>query len=96
MATYSVNMTNVQEIATQMGVVSNQVKNLLDELTNNTQSHLAEWSADSRVAFQNAKQIWDQKAADMAMQATAAQNALGQINDTYANAEYQGLGLWGQ
>jgi hypothetical protein len=43
-----------------------------------------------------AKAKWDAAAAQMVVQAQAAENSLGQINDAYANAEYQGLGLWGQ
>ncbi|MBS2539425.1 WXG100 family type VII secretion target [Catenulispora sp. NF23] len=94
MATYTVNMSNVQEIATQMGAISKYIQNLLTELDDGTKQNLAEWTSDAQQAYAVAKAIWDQKAQDMAVQAVAAQNSLSQINDTYANAEYQGLGLW--
>jgi uncharacterized protein YukE len=95
MATYAVNMSNVQEVAAQMGVLGNYINNLLDQLDNGTLQNLAEWNAESRAAYETAKKIWTQKASDMGQQATIAQNALGQIHDNYANAEFQGLGLWG-
>jgi len=95
MATYAVNMSNVQEVAAQMGVLGNYIHNLLDQLDNGTLQNLSEWNAESRTAYEKAKIIWTQKADDMGRQATVAQNALTQIHDNYANAEYQGLGLWG-
>jgi uncharacterized protein YukE len=95
MATYTVNMTNVQEVATQMGVLANYITEILSGLDNGTRQNLVEWEADSQAAYAAAKAIWDQKAADMSIQATNAQSSLGQIHDAYANAEFQGLGLWG-
>jgi WXG100 family type VII secretion target len=94
MATYTVNMSNVQEVAAQMGVISTHIQRLLTDLDDGTKQHLSEWTADSQTAYYAAKAQWDAKAADMAVQATNAQNSLGNINDAYANAEYQGLGLW--
>ena len=41
-------------------------------------------------------EIRDRDTADMAVQAGNAMNSLSSINDAYANAEYQGLGLWEQ
>jgi len=95
MATYTVNMSNVGEVAAQMGVLANYITSILSNLDNDTKMNLAEWEADSQQAYAAAKAIWDAKAYDMSIQATAAQNALININDAYANAEYQGLGLWG-
>jgi WXG100 family type VII secretion target len=94
MATYTVNMSNVQEVAAQMGVIATHIRSLLTDLDDGTKQHLAEWTADSQQAYYVAKAQWDAKAADMSVQATNAQSSLGSINDAYANAEYQGLGLW--
>jgi WXG100 family type VII secretion target len=94
MATYTVNMSNVQEVAAQMGVIASRIQQLLGDLDNGSRQHLAEWTADSQQAYYVAKAQWDAKAADMAVQATNAQASLTNINDAYANAEYQGLGLW--
>jgi WXG100 family type VII secretion target len=94
MATYTVQMSNVQEVAAQMGVISGKINALLADLDDGTKQHLAEWTADSQEAYYVAKAKWDAAAADMAVQAANAQNSLSSINDAYANAEYQGLGLW--
>jgi WXG100 family type VII secretion target len=94
MTTYSVNMSNVQEVAAQMGVISQHIQRLLSDLDDGTKQHLSEWTSDSQQAYYVAKAKWDAKAADMAVQAQNAQASLGNINDAYANAEYQGLGLW--
>ena len=96
MATYTVNMSNVQEVAAQMGVISQHIQQLLSDLDDGTKMHLAEWTSDSQQAYYAAKAVWDAKAADMAVQAGNAMNSLSSINDAYANAEYQGLGLWEQ
>ena len=95
MATYVVNMTNVQEVAAQMQVLSNYIHNLLEQLDSETLQSLQEWDAASRAKYEEAKAHWTQAADNMAVQATAANAALSQIHDAYANAEYQGLGLWG-
>ncbi len=94
MATYTVNMSNVGEVAAQMGVIASHIQQLLTDLDDSQKMHLSEWTADSRDAYAAAKALWDAKAADMAVQAVNAQNSLSSINDAYANAEYQGLGLW--
>lgn len=96
MATYTVNMSNVQEVAAQMGVIAQHIQNLLVDLDDGSKQNLAEWTSDARDAYNIAKAKWDAAASQMVDQANRAQNSLGQINDSYANAEYQGLGLWGQ
>jgi WXG100 family type VII secretion target len=96
MATYTVNMSNVQEVAAEMGSIAQYIQGLLEDLDNGTKQNLAEWTSSARDAYNQAKAIWDSAASDMVVQATNAQNSLGNITDNYANAEYQGLGLWGQ
>jgi WXG100 family type VII secretion target len=96
MATYTVNMGNVQEVAAEMGSIANYISGLLEELDNGTMQNLSEWTSSARDAYNVAKAKWDAAAADMSVQASNAQNSLGSINDNYANAEYQGLGIWGQ
>jgi WXG100 family type VII secretion target len=96
MATYTVHMSNVQEVAAQMGVIAGKIQSMLSDLDDASKQHLSEWTADSQQAYYAAKAVWDQKAADMAVQAQNAQNSLTNITDAYANAEYQGLGLWEQ
>jgi WXG100 family type VII secretion target len=95
MATYTVNMTNVQGIAGEMGAIARYIQSLLADLDDGTKQNLTEWSSDARESYNVAKAKWDAAAAQMVVQAGNAENALTQINDAYANAEYQGLGLWG-
>jgi WXG100 family type VII secretion target len=96
MATYTVNMSNVQEVAAEMGSIAKYIEGLLSDLDNGTKQNLAEWTSSARDAYNQAKQIWDNAASDMVVQAANAQASLSSIHDNYANAEYQGLGLWGQ
>ena len=96
MATYTVNMSNVAAVAEEMGYIANMIQGQLDDLDNATKMNLAEWTSSARDAYSQAKAKWDAAAAAMVTQAQNAQSALNQITDTYANAEYQGLGLWGQ
>jgi WXG100 family type VII secretion target len=95
MATYVVNMSNVQEVAAEMGVISKGVSNLLAGLNDGLAINLAEWSADSKTAYYACQQKWNAAAGDMSVQAANAQASLASITDAYAMAEYQGLGLWG-
>jgi WXG100 family type VII secretion target len=96
MATYTVNMSNVQEVVAEMGSISTYIQGLLEDLDNGTLQNLAEWTSSARDAYNQAKAKWDAAAADMSQQAKNAQMSLSSINDNYANAEFQGLGLWGQ
>jgi len=96
MATYTVNMSNVQEVAGQMGVIARYIQTMLTDLDDASKQNLAQWTSDARDAYNVAKAKWDAAAAQMVEQAARAENSLTQINDSYANAEYQGLGLWGQ
>jgi WXG100 family type VII secretion target len=95
MVTYAVNVSNVQEVADEMGAVAKYISGLLEDLDNGAKQNLAEWAGSAREAYDTAKAQWDAAAADMAVQAANAQNSLSLIVSNYANAEYQGLGLWG-
>lgn len=95
MATYTVNMSNVQEVAAEMGAIASSINTLVQDLDNSSKQNLAEWTSSARDAYNDAKAKWDAAAQDMSVQAQRAQSSLSEINDNYANAEYQGLGLWG-
>lgn len=95
MVTYAIQMSNVQEVAAEMGVIAKNIKCMLDELDASTAQHLAEWTSAARDAYNSAKTQWTVKAADMSVQAASAQASLASITDNYANAEYRGLGLFG-
>jgi WXG100 family type VII secretion target len=96
MATYTVNMSNVSEVAAEMSSISAYIQGLLTDLDNSSLQNLSEWTSSARDAYNTCKAKWDQACADMATQAANAQASLSSIHDNYANAEYQGLGLWGQ
>ena len=96
MTTYTVNMSNVAAVAEEMGAIARSIQALLADLDDSTKMNLAEWTSSARDAYNVAKAKWDAAAAQMVVQANNAQNSLGQINDSYAQAEFQGLGLWGQ
>jgi WXG100 family type VII secretion target len=95
MATYTVNMSNVQEVANEMNAISQQIQNMLSDLNSQVQANLSQWSSAARDAYSAAQAKWNAAAQDMSVQAAKASASLGSINDNYANAEYQGLGLWG-
>jgi WXG100 family type VII secretion target len=88
-------MSNVSAVAEEMGAIAKYIQGLLQDLDDGTKQNLAEWTSSARDAYTTAKAKWDAAAAQMVVQAQNAQNSLGQINDSYANAEYQGMGLWG-
>jgi len=95
MATYTVNMSNVQEVASEMTSISQQIQNMLSDLNSQIQGNLSQWSSSARDAYNAAQAKWNAAAQDMGVQAANASASLSSINDNYANAEYQGLGLWG-
>jgi WXG100 family type VII secretion target len=95
MTSYVVNIPVVQEIAGEMGTLSTYIQNLLDDLESSTAQSLAQWNSAARDAYNAAKQIWDQAAADMVAQAANAQRSLASIGDGYSQAERQGSAMWG-
>jgi WXG100 family type VII secretion target len=96
MATYTVNMSNVQEVAQEMNTISQQLQTMLSDLNTQVQANLSQWSSAARDAYTTAQTKWNAAAQDMSVQAAKASASLSSINDNYSNAESQGLGLWGQ
>jgi WXG100 family type VII secretion target len=94
MTTYTVQMSNVQLVSEEMGKIASYIQGLIEDLDNSTTQSLAEWTSSARDVYNQARAKWDAAASDMATQAVNAQNSLSQINDSYANAETQGMGLW--
>jgi len=96
MTTYTVQMGNVQAVAEEMNTLGSRVQAMIEQLTADCNASLQEWSSTARDAYTQYANTWTQAANDLPVQAQNAQQALSQITDAYANAEYQGLGLWGQ
>lgn len=96
MATYTVNMDQVESIVGEMTAISNKIQATLQELDNGSKQHLSEWTSDARSTYDVAKAKWDAAAADMVTQANNATKALGQINEAYYSGEKYGVSLWEQ
>jgi WXG100 family type VII secretion target len=96
MTTYTVQMSNVQAIAEEMGALGAKVQSMIEELNQQCQASLAQWTSSAQEAYQTYQAQWTNAANDLPVQAANAQNSLAQITDAYANAEYNGLNLWGQ
>jgi uncharacterized protein YukE len=94
MTTYTVNMSNVTAVAEEMGAIANYIQGLIDDLDSSTKQNLLEWTSSAQASYALAKAKWDVAAGDLVFQAGQAQSSLSQITDSYANAEYQGMGLW--
>ena len=94
MTTYTVNMGNVAAVAEEMGAIAQYIQGLIEDLDNGTKYNLVGWTSSAQEAYALAKVQWDTAAQKMGEQAANAQASLGQITDSYANAEYQGMGLW--
>jgi WXG100 family type VII secretion target len=96
MATYTVNMGNVGDVATEIETISTQIQTMLSDLNTQVQANLSQWSSAARDAYTAAQTKWNAAAQDMSTQAQKVSASLSSINDNYGQAENQGLGIWGQ
>jgi WXG100 family type VII secretion target len=96
MATYTVNMGNVQQVATDMNTISTQIQTMLSDLNTQVQANLSQWSSTARDAYTAAQIKWNAAAQDMSMQAQKASASLNSINENYGAAETSGQNLWAQ
>ncbi|HEV7935092.1 MAG TPA: WXG100 family type VII secretion target [Actinomadura sp.] len=94
MATYTVNMAQVDQVVSEMMAVAKKIESTLQELDNGSKQHLSEWESSTRDVYNQAKLKWDQAAADMVQQAGFASSQLGHINENYGTGEQRGTGLW--
>jgi WXG100 family type VII secretion target len=96
MTTYTVQMSTVANIAEEMGTLGRQVQSMIENLNQECQASLAEWTSAAQQAYHTYQAQWTNAANDLPVQAAAAQNSLGNITDAYATAEVRGQALWGQ
>ncbi|MFF4799272.1 WXG100 family type VII secretion target [Streptomyces sp. NPDC001351] len=94
MADYSLQFDGLEQAVTQMGTISRQINDFLQELQTGTMKSIIEWESGARDLFDQQRTIWAQGAADMATQAVNAQNALNQITGHYADGERSGVNIW--
>jgi WXG100 family type VII secretion target len=94
-ATYTVQMEQVDYIVGEMNSITQKINQTLADLDNQSRVNLAEWTSDAQQTYAQVKQQWDTAAADMTAKASSAIQMLGQINEYYADGERQGVQLWG-
>jgi uncharacterized protein YukE len=95
MATYTVQMEQVDFIVGEMNSITQKINQTLADLDNQSKVNLAEWTSDAQETYIQVKAKWDAAAADMTAKAAAATQMLGNINEYYSNGERQGVQLWG-
>ncbi|KUO09351.1 WXG100 family type VII secretion target [Streptomyces sp. DSM 15324] len=94
MATYSVNMSNVNTVVEEMSSISTTIKAMLDGLAQDSTVNLAEWTSEARDAYNTCKLSWDNAATAMVNQAVRAHTSLSGINANYGTSEVQGRQMW--
>jgi WXG100 family type VII secretion target len=94
MTTYSVNISQLAEIAGEMGTIASNIQGHLEELDSASAQNLSEWTSAARDAYNEAKAKWDAAAAGMVSQARNAQTSLASIGSNYQQAERVGMSLW--
>jgi uncharacterized protein YukE len=95
MATYTVQMEQVDYIVGEMNSITQRINQTLAELDSQSRMNLQEWTSDAQQTYAQVKAQWDQAAADMTAKSAAATQMLGTINEYYSNGERQGVQLWG-
>ncbi|MFE4631700.1 WXG100 family type VII secretion target [Streptomyces mirabilis] len=94
MATYTVQMEQVDYIVGEMNSITQRINGTLTDLDSEAKMRLSEWTSDAQQTYQQVKAQWDAAAADMTQKAATASQMLGQINEYYSSGERQGVQLW--
>jgi 6 kDa early secretory antigenic target len=96
MATYSVNMSTLQNIVEEMVNAAQKILAMLSDLNQQVLAKLSLWSSAAREAYNAAQAKWNAAAQAMSQLAQQAAQSLAGINANYSTAESQGLNLWNQ
>ncbi|MFJ8158970.1 WXG100 family type VII secretion target [Streptomyces sp. NPDC094468] len=94
MATYTVQMGQVDVIVGEMNAITQRIIQTLADLDSQAKANLSEWTSDAQQTYAQVKAQWDAAAADMTQKAGSATRMLGGINEAYSNGERQGVQLW--
>jgi WXG100 family type VII secretion target len=94
MADYSLSFDGLENAVMEMGKISGQIQEFLQELQTGTMKSIIEWESGARDLFDQQRNIWSKGAEDMVTQAAAAQQALNQITGHYADGERSGVHIW--
>lgn len=95
MATYQVDMQQVEYIVGEMNSITQRINQTLADLDNQSKVRLSEWTSSAQTVYAEVKAQWDSAAADMTAKAALATQMLGGINENYGDGERQGVRLWG-
>jgi WXG100 family type VII secretion target len=93
MVTYRVS-PNAVLVVEEMGFISGQLQGLLSDFMTSARLGYANWNGAAKAAFDSVTADWGLRASNMQADLVTAQNALGNIMATYANAERKGADLW--
>ncbi|BBA96926.1 hypothetical protein RVR_2450 [Actinacidiphila reveromycinica] len=96
MATYNVDMSQVDFIVGEMNTITQRINSTLTDLDNQARINLSEWTSDAQTVYAEVKAQWDAAASDMTQKAALATRMLGTINESYGDGERQGVRLWGK
>lgn len=94
MSDYSLHFDGLQDAVSQMGTISRQLNQFLEELQTGTLSAIIEWESVARDEFDAQRNVWARGAADMTVQAANAQKSLDTIIANYSAGERAGYGIW--
>lgn len=94
MADYSLQFDGLDSAVADMGRISQQINDFLQELQTGTLQAITEWESGARDLFDGQRVVWARAAADMTTQAANAQAALTEITGHYADGERAGYNIW--
>lgn len=82
------------ETARTMGHITQNVREMLDQLDADVRGGLPDWTSEARNEYEASKLRWDAAAARMPESLGRAQMALGQIIDDDLSTEKYGTSIW--
>lgn len=94
MADYTVQMGAVDVSQQELMAATKRIQQLIEQLEQEARSSLAQWEGSVRDFYYVKKAEWDAAAAQMAQAAGRAGSQLGEINQSYNQAERYGTNLW--
>ncbi|MGW2525011.1 WXG100 family type VII secretion target [Streptomyces sp. NPDC001617] len=93
-ADYSLHFDGLESATTEMRQISSQIESFLQELQSGTMKAILLWESGARDLFDHQRNLWANGAEDMTRQAQAAQAALNEIIQHYADGERTGVSIW--
>jgi WXG100 family type VII secretion target len=94
MTTYSVQFGAMQDANAGLTDVHNKLTNMVEDLNQQVNNGLVNFQGSTREQFFQVHQQYNQNHAALTDALHQANNALGNIHDTYLNAENRGTQMW--